>query len=205
MANTLNASTSSGLIQTADTSGIIELQNNSTTKLAVSSSGVNIAQYNPSSSLISSATATGASGNYIDFTGIPSWVKRITVMFSEVSTNGSSKYICQLGTSGGVVSSGYKTSWATYGIGGGNGTFTSGVGGPGGGASDVYNGQVVFTLLNSSTNLWVASGLFGYIGESYMTTVVGNVTLSGIATRLRVTTANGTDYFDAGTVNILYE
>jgi len=34
------------------------------------------------------ATAQTASGTAVDFTGIPSWVKRITVMFSGVSTNG---------------------------------------------------------------------------------------------------------------------
>jgi len=42
MAVTLNASTTTGLVQSADTSGIIELQNNGTTKLTVNSGGVTI-------------------------------------------------------------------------------------------------------------------------------------------------------------------
>ena len=33
------------------------------------------------------------SGTSIDFTGIPSWVKRITVMFQGVSTTGSSQVL----------------------------------------------------------------------------------------------------------------
>ena len=42
MAVTINASTTTGLVQSADTSGIIELQNNGTTKLTVNSSGATI-------------------------------------------------------------------------------------------------------------------------------------------------------------------
>jgi len=74
MAVTLNASTSSGLVQTADTSGTIELQSNGTTKLTVASTGAY-------GQLVSGTAVASTSGTSIDFTGIPSWVKRITVMF----------------------------------------------------------------------------------------------------------------------------
>jgi hypothetical protein len=40
---TINASTSTGLVQTADTSGTIELQSNGTTELTVTSTGVTVA------------------------------------------------------------------------------------------------------------------------------------------------------------------
>jgi hypothetical protein len=33
----------------------------------------------------------------------------------------------------------------------------------------------------------------------------GTVTLGGTLDRVRITTVNGTDTFDAGTINILYE
>lgn len=33
----------------------------------------------------------------------------------------------------------------------------------------------------------------------------GDLLLSGTLDRVRITTANGTDTFDAGTINILYE
>jgi hypothetical protein len=42
MAVTLNASTSSGLVQSADTSGIIQLQSNGTTVLGVTSTGASV-------------------------------------------------------------------------------------------------------------------------------------------------------------------
>jgi hypothetical protein len=83
MSVTINASTSSGLVQTADTSGTLALQGNGTTQFTVDSTGA----YGQ----IKSGTAVAStSGTSIDFTSIPSWVKRITVMFDSVSTNGSS-------------------------------------------------------------------------------------------------------------------
>ena len=49
MASSINASTSSGIVQTADTSGILNLQSNGTTKVAVSSSGVDLTGLSKSS------------------------------------------------------------------------------------------------------------------------------------------------------------
>ena len=52
----------------------------------------------PSGSIITSMTAQAStSGTSIDFTSIPSWVKRITVMFNGVSTNGSNNLLIQIG------------------------------------------------------------------------------------------------------------
>ena len=59
------------------------------------------------SSILTSGTAQAStSGTAIDFTGIPSWAKRITVMFNGVSTNGTSNPQIQLG-SGSPTTSGY--------------------------------------------------------------------------------------------------
>jgi hypothetical protein len=44
------------------------------------------------------------SGTSIDFTSLPAWIKRITVMLVGVSTNGTSDYSRQIGTSGGIES-----------------------------------------------------------------------------------------------------
>lgn len=196
MAITLNASTSSGLVQTADTSGVIELQNNGTTKLTVNSSGVNIGQYNPSVSLITSGTAVSASGTSVDFTGIPSWVNRITFMYSGVSTNGGSSIQFQIGTS-----SGYETT--SYVSGNIYGASTTGflmVINPA--ASYLQYGTQVFTKLTGNT--WVQNGACLTDGIA-ITVTLGSKTLSGTLDRIRLTTVNGTDAFDAGTVNILYE
>ncbi len=203
---TLNASTSSGLIATSDTSGNIELQSNGTTKATVSSSGLAIGQYNPSASLITSGTAQNStSGTFIDFTGIPSWVKRVTVLFNGVSTNGSSNVLVQLGTSSGIVSSGYAAGGTFSGPTSGNSNYTTGIGSPLNGASDLRHGQITFQLQNSSTNTWVAAGVLALSDVPYSSTMGGSVTLPGTLDRVRITTVGGTNTFDAGIINILYE
>ena len=57
--------------------------------------------------LINSMTAVNStSGTSIDFTGIPSGVKRITIMLKDVSTSGTSYKLIQLG-SGSITTTGY--------------------------------------------------------------------------------------------------
>jgi hypothetical protein len=204
MANTLNASTSAGLVQTADTSGTIDLQSAGATKLTVSSSGTSIAQYNPAASLITSGTAVAStSGTSIDFTSIPSWVKRITVSFSSVSTNGSSDWGIQLGTSGGIVTSGYSGSTGNA-VGGFQAQTTYAQTVYTATASTSASGSVTICLINSSTNLWAISGN-GCSTTTYASLSGYSVTLSGALTTVRIKTGNGTDTFDAGSINILYE
>jgi len=194
MAVTLNASTSSGFIQTADTSGELNLQSNGTTKLSVLSTGV-------SGTLVQGTAVASTSGTSIDFTGIPSWVKRITVMFDGVSTNGTSLVCIQLGDSGGIETTGYNG-------GGTNQSPTYAVNTVG------YNlmGQIVTNaaimghavLTNISGNNWVLSAGV-QISVSNMAAAGGSKTLSATLDRIRITTVNGTDAFDAGSINIQYE
>ena len=153
---------------------------------------------------IKSGTAVAStSGTSIDFTGIPSWVKRITVMFDGVSTNGTSAILIQLGDSGGIEITGYL-SGAYNETGGGSSTSTAGFSvTPTSIAAAAYNGSAILSLLGSNT--FVGQGnLFRSVstGMSYM---AGSKTLSGTLDRVRITTVNGTDTFDAGTINILYE
>ena len=197
MAVTLNASTTTGLVQSADTSGIVEIQSNGTTKLTVSSSGVNIGQMNGGA--ITSGTAVAStSGTSIDFTSIPSWVKRVTVMFSGVSTNGSSAVLVQLGDSGGIENTGYLGSANAA-------NFTTGFSDGFGDGAAVRHGQFNICLADSSTNKWVCAVSMGKSDTT--TSSVGGFSkpLSATLDRVRITTVNGTDTFDAGTINILYE
>jgi hypothetical protein len=155
-----------------------------------------------SSNIVSGAAVASTSGTSIDFTGIPSWVKRITVMFSGVSTNGTSVVQVQLGTSSGIESSGYAgETWQANtnnsGLGAG---FAMGV------SNAAANGAYgAVTLLLISNNVWVASGTFGRTNFIDSVIINGSKSLSGTLDRVRVTTVNGTDTFDAGTINILYE
>jgi hypothetical protein len=145
------------------------------------------------------------SGTSIDFTGIPSWAKRITVMFNGVSTNGSSVVVVQIGDSGGIESSGYVgiaanqgTTGATYAnLSLGFATMQQA------GASIVFFGQMILTTMGS--NNWMATGSVGRTDAEFLGSTQGAKTLSGTLDRIRLTTVNGTDTFDAGSVNILYE
>ena len=157
-------------------------------------------------------TAKTATSTSVDFTGIPSWVKRITVMFDGVSTSGTSIVGIRLGTSGGIVLTGYAGTAADlvntgtvvavanttlFLLGGGSASTT---------ASSLRHGSATISLLDSSTNTWVHTGSLSLTGGTAMTTNFGGkVALSGTVTTVRITTVNGTDTFDAGTINIIYE
>ena len=159
----------------------------------------------PATGGITSGTAVSASGTSVDFTGIPSTVKRITVMVTALSTNGTSQPLIQIG-SGSIENTGYVSTAVYSGSATGAATSTAGflIGAGSGGAADTRNGTVVITLLGS--NIWTFSGaLTLFEVANYMVTVGGAKTTSGALDRVRITTVNGTDTFDAGTINILYE
>jgi len=152
---------------------------------------------------ITLATAQTASGTSVDFTGIPSWAKRITVMFNGVSLSGSSSALIQIGDAGGIENTGYDSSTtATTGVTGS--TLNSAIGfvvGFGAEPSDV-SGHV--NLTNISSNTWIQS----HVAKNSTTACAfggGDKTLSATLDRIRITTVNGTDTFDAGTINISYE
>lgn len=145
------------------------------------------------------------SGTSIDFTGIPSWVKRVTVMFNGVSTNGTSIPLIQIGA-GTVETTGYSAMSQGTTVTGNFAISSQGV--PMGGsaislAANTLNGSVVFTLLAS--NAWAAIGNIYITGTGIIVSISGTKTLSGTLDRIRITTVNGTDTFDAGSINILYE
>lgn len=151
-------------------------------------------------SAIVSGTSVSASSTSVDFTSIPSWVKRITVLLSGVSTNGTSNLQCQVGA-GSVTTSGYAGG---YSRGTTASSATSGLiiqAAPA--AASNYYGSVVW--YNLSGNTWVASSNTITSASDAATLGNCNIALSGVLDRVRITTVNGTDTFDAGSINILYE
>ena len=154
--------------------------------------------------IVSGTAVASTSGTSIDFTSIPSWVRRITVMFSGVSTNGTSTPLIQIGA-GSVTTSGYLgVGNATVAGGATSGTnFTTGFGVQSALAANILHGHMVLT--NVTSNTWVASHAMGTSNGT--TTMVGSGTLAlgGTLDRVRITTVNGTDTFDAGTINLLWE
>lgn len=138
----------------------------------------------------------------LDFTSIPSWVKRVTVIMDGVSTSGTSNILIRLGTSGGVANTGYLSSGS--GISNVVGTSSSTAGFL---ISDDTSNTAAHTGLltfAASGNVWHQSGsLRSLSGKTSVSG--GSVTLSSVLTQVRITTVNGTDTFDAGTINLLLE
>ena len=144
-------------------------------------------------------TSVSVSSTSVDFTGIPSWVKRITIMLNGVSTSGTSNPMIQIGA-GSITASGYNGGmWYS----GGGGANSTGFNLSASAASDVRYGTI--TLINMTGNTWILSGSMYLAGPGIAAVSNGTITLSGTLDRLRLTTVNGTDTFDAGTMNISYE
>ena len=144
------------------------------------------------------------SGTTIDLnTAIPSWVRRITIGYQGVSLTGSSHTIIQLG-SGSYTTSGYAATAAYAGTANSAGvaSATNGFCVHGGSNTNALTGTM--TLVNLSGNTWVASHS-GMLNTTIGVMGGGSVTLSGTLDRIRIASANGTDSFDAGSVNILFE
>jgi hypothetical protein len=151
--------------------------------------------------LTSGTAVASTSGTSIDFTSIPSWVKRITVMFAGVSVSGTSVMLIQLGDSGGIENTGYLGTGSTATV---YANYTAGFGLSGTqAAARVYHGGLTINLIGS--NSWACFGVTGLSDQASINLTGGTKTLSATLDRIRITTVNGTDTFDAGSINILYE
>jgi len=156
--------------------------------------------------LVQGTAVASTSGTSIDFSSIPSWVKRIVVSLNAVSFSGTALPRIQIGPVAGAETSGYsgstsvvQASVASQNLSGAGfdvyDTTTS--------AAYTYTGS--FTLTNISSNIWVCTGLVSNTGRIATYLLTGNKTLAGALSVVRITSTNGTDTFDAGSVNIQYE
>jgi hypothetical protein len=196
-----------GLTQTAASDGALTIQTgpagSKVNAIALSSAGgATFTQITGGALTLATSQAT-TSGTSIDFTGIPSWVKRITVMFNGVSTNGTSNLQIQLGTG----------ATPTYTTSGYSGTCSQAGGNTIMSAAFVVNSNVqaaatysgIITICLVSGNIYAESGTLNSSTAINGCFSGGSVSLAAALTAVRITTANGTDTFDAGSVNILYE
>lgn len=159
--------------------------------------------------LVSGTSVASTSGTSIDFTGIPSWAKRITVMFNGVSTSGTSSVLLQLG-SGSATTTGYSCFSIAASAGAGatvGAASTSGFllyGQAADTAAAQRFGQLIFSTMGS--NVWTGTGsVTNAPTATFVFSTTGIIGLAGVLDRVRITTVNGTDTFDAGSINILYE
>ncbi len=194
----INADTSDGLKLISDTSGAVEIQTNGTTVATINSNGTVVIP------TVTNGTAVATtSGTAIDFTSIPSGVKKIKMVFNQVSTGGTSPRLIQIGTSGGLVTSGYISAGAYMGLGMAGAVSTAGfLIGTGGATADKTCGVVTIQTLGS--NVWAMEGNTSDGAVAYVKCGSGSITLGGVLDRVRLTTTSA-DTFDHGSVNIAWE
>ena len=189
--------TTSGIITatlTADSSPTLELQQN----------GVAIRTLGESQLVLGTSQSTATGATLYDFSGIPSWARRITVMFNGVSTTGTSNIIVQLGDFGGIEIAGYVGGHTAFAA-----SVLASVSTTDGicvysvsTAADAFSGVATICLMGSNT--WAASGS-SFSPAPRGTTFASSKTLSDTLDRIRITTQSGTPTFDAGSVNIMWE
>ena len=155
------------------------------------------------SSIVAGTAQTPTTTN-ADFTGIPSWVRRITVAFSGLSTNASTAVTLRLGTGGVFATTGYVCDIWVGGSGNTGATSTTDflLDAASQTAATSRNGSVV--LNNISGNIWVASGLISRGSSTVVASMTGTVTLGGVIDSVRLLSGSG-NLFDAGTVNVFWE
>lgn len=159
------------------------------------------------SKIVSLGLTAATSGASIDFTGIPTWAKRIKILFLGVSTSGTSNMRIQLGDAGGVESSGYASASSAV-IAASASCINSTAGfdiNDGFSAAVVRHGHVTLELVDAATFTWALSGALGHSDSTRVTTIAGTKATSQALDRVRITTAGGSDTFDAGSINVTYE
>ena len=194
----------SSLVVSGDTSGSVTIAApavaGTPTLTLPTTSGTILTSASTINAITSGTAQASTSGTSIDFTGIPSGVKRVTVMFSGVSTNGSSVVQLQIGA-GSVTTSGYLGAAFVSNT---NASMSTGfLTSSSAAAGDTR--YLIATLATLGSNIWVYSFSGGYGNGAYTAYGGGGLTLGGTLDRVRITTVNGTDAFDAGSINILYE
>lgn len=154
--------------------------------------------------LVNGTAINTTSGTFQEFTGIPSWVKRISIILDVVSTTGTSVILFQIGPSGGVETTGYNShAGVIQGTVTGSADYTTGFGiSHDNVATSTVSG--IYTLCKLAGNTWAFSGVVRQ-ANNRIASAGGSKTLAGTLDRVRITTVTGIDTFDAGSINIIYE
>lgn len=201
--NATNATNATGPAASTTTAGLLEVatdaeaQAGTDTSRAITAANLKAAQIQ----LGTAVTLTNQTA--VDFTGIPSWAKRITVLFSGVSTNGTSNPVIQIGDSGGIENTGYLGASSSIDSAVATSNYTTGFGIRSSLAASVLNGSMVIEKISGNT--WEARGVFGLSSAAATIITSGSKSLSDVLDRVRIFTGNGTDQYDAGSINISWE
>jgi hypothetical protein len=162
----------------------------------------------PNNFVLSAESTAPSPATSHDFASIPDTVKRITIQFSGVETDGADEILVQIGDAGGIETAGYSGSVALI-----TGSPSSSLySGSAGFQLDlnhldafVLHGTVVLTLQDEANFTWACNGVLGRSDTATIFLSGGTKSLTDTLDRVRVTTTGGTNSFDAGGVSILYE
>lgn len=177
-----------------------ETQTGTDTARAVTPAGMKAAQLQ----LRAAQNATGLSA--VNFTDIPAWARRITILVRGVSSSAGNFMAVQLGDSGGYETSGYTAVAARF-AGGASATVTES-----GGflvsafilSTHVHGGTLVIERVGTSGNEWVCTGTMSSQSGAIAGFSSGGKELSAALDRLRIITTGG-DTFAGGVFALSYE
>jgi len=187
----------------------LSLVTNNTTQMTIASSGI-ITGTAGNLMLVQGTVVPTTSGTAVTVaTGIPSWVRRITVTLSNGTSSSTSPWLFQLGTGATptYVTSGYLGVGGIYNAAAAIAARTDGFGiSNTNAATYITSGTGILTLQDAATNTWVWSytGTWN-TGISSGTYGSGYIALASALTAIRLTTVSTTDTFATGKVNIQYE
>jgi hypothetical protein len=150
-------------------------------------------------------SVASTSGVSISFTSLPNWIKKITMMINGVRTSDSADILIRLSTGGVFASSGYVSNMQVV----QGGVATSGVNNTAGFVISNGTSSVITTgtyeFVNNDGNGWIGTGVFAYEHAVVGAYGAGRITLGGVLDGILIVTANGSDTFNLGSVNIIYE
>jgi hypothetical protein len=187
----------------ANAVGTSEIADNAVTTLKIANANVTPAKLSQPFTLDTVQATT--SGTTKDFT-VPTWAKHIRVMLNGVSLNTAQPRI-RIGASGTPATSGYNGAGSVISSAVATATLSAGFDvylNAGAATGDLYYGAMELSQVDATNNIWAASGVFSCsAGRTHVT--AGTIALAGALNILRLTSTNGTDAFDAGSVNVQYD
>lgn len=181
-----------------------KIQDNAVTTTKIADANVTPAKLSQPFTLATVQATT--SGTEKDFS-IPAWAKRIRVLLNGVSLNTAQPRV-RVGTSGGIVTTGYNGSGSVISSAVATATLSAGFDiylNSGAATGDLYHGAFEISLVDAATNTWSVYGVFSTSNVARTHTTAGTIALAGALTTVRLTSTNGSDAFDAGSVNVLYD
>lgn len=185
--------------------GITQPSADGTDRQVIATNGSGVLSFASRASIVRGTSVASTSGVSIAFTSLPTWVRKLTMILNGVSTNGTADILLRLSTGGVFASSGYVSNMQVL----QGGASSSGVNNSVGFVISQGSTSVITTgtyqFINNDGNGWIGTGVFAYEHAVVGAFGAGRVTLGGTLDGIQIVTANGSDTFDAGSVNIIYE